>query len=139
MPRLDAYHQLVKSALEKEGWTITHDPLVYRLEQRKTLIDLGAERLIGAERNKEKIAVEVKSFLKASPITDLQEAVGQYIVYQSFIAELEPERQLILAVPNIARSLFSDRLGQRLVNSFKIRLIVYNIENEVIEEWRIPK
>jgi hypothetical protein len=31
-------------------------------------VDLGAERLIAAERNLEKIAVEVKSFLAASTI-----------------------------------------------------------------------
>jgi XisH protein len=135
MPRLDSYHQLVKSALILEGWTITNDPLVYRLENRKTLIDLGAERLLGAEKGTEKIAVEIKSFLKASPMTDLQEAVGQYMVYQSFIAELEPERKLILAIPSVARGLFEDRLGKRLINSFKISLLVYNIETEVIETW----
>jgi hypothetical protein len=135
MPKLDSYHHLVKSALEREGWTITNDPLVYRLESRKTMIDLGAERLIGAERGFEKIAVEIKSFLKASPMTDLQEAVGQYMVYQSFIAELEPERKLILAIPNVAQGLFEDRLGKRLVQTFKIDVLVYNIQKEMIERW----
>jgi XisH protein len=57
----DKYHDLVKIALEKEGWTITHDPYFIRLGRRKGYIDLGAE-MIGAERGLEKIAIEIKTF-----------------------------------------------------------------------------
>jgi hypothetical protein len=53
----------VRTALEKDGWTITDDPLVLRLSPRTYYVDLAAERLIAAERGGRYIAVEVKSFL----------------------------------------------------------------------------
>ena len=59
----DKYHNVVRRALEKDGWTITHDPLRYKIGSRKIEVDLGAEQLIGAEKGTEKIAVEIKSFI----------------------------------------------------------------------------
>jgi hypothetical protein len=51
MSAKDIYHDLVRTALIKDGWTITHNPLVLTFNPRRQLkIDLGAEQLIGAER-----------------------------------------------------------------------------------------
>ncbi len=30
MPRQDRYHETVKTALVKDGWTITHAPLIFK-------------------------------------------------------------------------------------------------------------
>ena len=57
------FHEIVKNALIKEGWTITHDPLHLRWENKDLFVDLGAERLIAAELGSRKIAVEIESFL----------------------------------------------------------------------------
>jgi len=71
MPAKDFYHDHVKSALEAEGWKITHDPFFIRVGRRKSFIDLGAENaVIGAEKEGVKIAVEIKSFLGASDIDE---------------------------------------------------------------------
>lgn len=59
----DLYHQHARDALEKDGWSITADPLLVTFGTTNAEIDLAAERLIEASRGKEKIAVEVKSFL----------------------------------------------------------------------------
>ncbi len=64
----DHYHQLVKQALTADGWTITDDPLYLDLASTTLEVDLGAERLIAAEKGKEKIAVEIKSFLGNSTV-----------------------------------------------------------------------
>jgi hypothetical protein len=45
----DKFHELVRDALERDGWTITDDPFVLRLADKKMVADLGAERLIAAE------------------------------------------------------------------------------------------
>ena len=66
MSARDAFHQVVKNALQKDSWQITHDPLTFNLGGVKMSIDLAAEKLIAAERQGEKIAVEVKSFLEKS-------------------------------------------------------------------------
>ena len=68
MPARDTYHDAVKNALIKDGWTITHDPLVVELGGDRLFIDLGAERVIGAEKGTRKIAVEVKTVRR--PIKD---------------------------------------------------------------------
>ena len=63
MSARDKFHEAVKQGLNKEGWTITHDPLRLKFgEEDKISIDLGAERVLGAEKAGEKIAVEDKSF-----------------------------------------------------------------------------
>ena len=61
MPTHDYFHEVVKTALEKEGWVITHDPLIVPFGAINLHIDLGAERLIAAEKGSERIAVEVKT------------------------------------------------------------------------------
>ncbi len=53
MSRRDKYHYVVKDALIREGWAITHDPYVFKTDP-KLSTDLGAERLIAAERGVEK-------------------------------------------------------------------------------------
>ena len=70
MPTLDIYHDLVKTALQAEGWTITHDPYFLSAGGTELYIDLGAEKLIAAVKQNQKIAVEVKSFTGKSQITE---------------------------------------------------------------------
>ena len=68
MPPKDLFHGAVKNALIKEGWTITHNPLFIRFGDIDLYIDLGAEKVIAAEKDGRKIAVEIKSFLGTSVI-----------------------------------------------------------------------
>ena len=63
MPARDIYHETVKNALIKDGWTITHDPLVLRWGTTDVYVGLGAEQLLAAEKRGQKIAVEIKSFV----------------------------------------------------------------------------
>ena len=81
MPTRDIYHDAVRNALLKDGWQITHDPLVLKWGWKDLFIDLGAERLLAAEKDQQKIAVEIKSFTGPSDMADLERALGQYIVY----------------------------------------------------------
>jgi hypothetical protein len=62
MPARDIYHDVVKKALIKDGWTITHDPLRLQWGAKDIYVDLGAEQLLAAEKTGWKIAVEIKSF-----------------------------------------------------------------------------
>ena len=137
MPARDIYHSAVKNALVKDGWTITHDPLRLRLRRGKSLfVDLGAERLLAAERGPEKIAVEVKSFVRASDMKDLEDAVGQFVLYAQLLKRYEPERVLHLAVPEaIRRSVFEEEAGEVLLEDGIIRLFSFDPEQEVIVQW----
>ncbi len=136
MPAKDIYHDLVKTALQKEGWTITHDP--YRLSSggAELFIDLGAEKLIAAEKEGKKIAVEIKSFLSASKISDFYNALGQFLTYKIGLEAEEPERILYLAIPRAVNDeLFSLKLIETAVKQYQIRSIVYEIETGAITKW----
>jgi hypothetical protein len=80
MPQLDIIHDFVKNALIKDGWLVT-EPYVIKYGKTTLYADLSAERIIGAERDGQKLVVEVKSFVGASKIQDLKEALGQYDIY----------------------------------------------------------
>jgi hypothetical protein len=94
----DIFHSHVRSALEKDGWTITDDPLLLPWGTAPVYVDLGAEKIIAAEKNDSKIAVEVKSFLRGSRTEDLEDAMGQVVLYRYLLRRLQPERELFLAV-----------------------------------------
>lgn len=111
MPAKDLYHDTVKAALIKDGWTITNDPLTIKIGLRSAHVDLGAEKLIAAERDSDKIAVEIKSFLSPSPISDLETAWGQFFMYARALQRREPDRRLFLAInQNTFDTLFTKKL-----------------------------
>ncbi len=136
MPAKDIYHSVVKTALEKDGWAITHDPLRLRWGSRDLYVDLGAEQLLAAEKGERKIAVEIKSFIGASPVTDLENALGQYILYYDILARLEGERSLYLAIrQTVFLDLFEEPIGKVLLENNRFRLIVFDPQTEVIVKW----
>lgn len=88
MAAKDIYHEHVKTALVKDGWQITHDPLRLDFGEKYTLVDLGAERFIAAEKDKLKIAVEIKSFVGKSTLDDLEKALGQFVLYHDILKRM---------------------------------------------------
>ncbi|KKD34574.1 MAG: XisH family protein [Limnoraphis robusta] len=136
MAAKDLFHGVVKRGLEKAGWTITHDPLKLEWEEVKVKIDLAAERLIAAERGEEKIAVEVKSFIGTSAISDFHTALGQFLSYRIMLAVNEPSRLLYLAVPlEIFETFFQSRFVQAAIKQHQLKLIIYEPTTEEIVQW----
>lgn len=84
-----------------------------------------------------KIAVEIKSFLNPSAITDFYSALGQFLSYRMGLSDTEPERALYLAVPLDAyETFFQLEFTQAAIQLYQILLIVYDPINEVIVQWR---
>ena len=136
MPAKDIYHNTVKTALEKDGWIITHDPFPLKIGKKRLSADLGAERLISAERGIQKIVVEVKSFIGQSDVRDLEQALGQYVLYSQIIKETGIDRDLYLAISQLTfNSVFTIQLGQILLESQILKLVVFDNESEVIVQW----
>ena len=133
----DIIHNEVRTSLENDNWTITHDPYSLYLETRTLSIDLGGEKIIGAEKGLEKIAVEIKSFLKESFIYDFYEAFGQYLVYEHFLAEQDPERTLYLAVTEevFAKKFENDNDVLRICRKYKVKILIIDAQNQIIEQW----
>ncbi len=136
MPAKDIYHDTVKNALIKDGWTITDDPYRLSLGKRKMYVDLGAEKLIAAEKDSRKIAVEIKSFIGKSELDDFENALGQYILYENVMKVKEPNRRLYLAVAdNKFEAVFEDELGKLIMQEENLRICVFNPETEEIVQW----
>ena len=132
----DIYHDVVKNALIKDGWAITHDPLRLRWGNDLLYVDLGAEQLLTAKKEDRKIAVEVKSFVSYSSMADLENALGQYILHRNIIEELEPDRTLYLAVhEEVFATIFEESLGQMLIRKNHLKLLIFNRAEEVIVKW----
>lgn len=136
MPAKDSQHDTVKTALIKDGWTITADPLTLQLGVRSVYVDLGAEKLIAAEKGTQKIAVEIKSFASPSPLNDLEKAWGQFFMYARTLQRREPDRILYLAV-SLATfdTIFMEEAGQLLLEEPGFRIIVFGLETEEIIKW----
>ena len=132
----DIFHDVVRTALETEGWTITADPLRFEFGSVKFQVDLAAEQVLAAERSGEKIAVEIKSFLRASAVTDFYGALGQFLSYRLALENIEPDRLLYLAVPADAyKDFFGLEFTQAAIKTYQIRLIVYDTLTQEIVQW----
>ncbi|NEP15004.1 MAG: fatty-acid oxidation protein subunit alpha [Symploca sp. SIO2C1] len=137
MAAKDRFHDAVKLGLQKEQWTITHDPLKIEFGEDDVVeIDLGAEQILGAEKAGKKIAVEIKSFLGESALYDFHTALGQFLNYRLVLEKSEPERILYLAVPLAAyESFFWRDLPQASLQLYQVKLIVYDPQKEAIHKW----
>lgn len=136
MSRRDEYHDIAKNALQKDGWKITSDPLDLTIGGVELWADLGAERVLAAEKGSEKIAVEIKSFLAQSPVSEFHKALGQYENYKLSLEILEPDRKIWLAIPKEAWDDFFQRdFIQKAIKRYAIELIIFNPENETIVSW----
>jgi XisH protein len=136
MPAKDLYHDTVKTALIKDGWEITNDPLKIEVGGRSVYIDLGANKLLAAEKQGRKIAVEIKSFLAPSPVNELEKALGQYELYSLVLEDEDPDRILYLALSNIIfDGFFSEEIGQRVLRKKNLRVIVFDPDTQEILQW----
>jgi XisH protein len=132
----DTFHDLVRESLEAEGWIITDDPLNFTFGEVNFQVDLAAERIIAAQKDNQKIAVEIKSFLKASAITDFYGALGQFLSYRLALEQIEPSRSLYLAIPlDSYKTFFQLTFSKIAITKYELKLIVYDSENGGITQW----
>ena len=135
MARRDDLHFPVKRALQKDGWKITHDPVVLYFRELRMQADLGAGRLMAGEKEGRQIVVEVKDFDSPSLVNELQKMMGQLELYQWALDEQAQARDLFLA---LSRAVYDDCLQfapsafNAIIERKKINLIVFDETLEVI-------
>lgn len=140
MARRDDFHFVVRRALEKEDWTITDDPFPLKFENLRLQADFGAERTLAAEKEGQKIAIEVKDFDQDSPANELQKMLGQLQLYQWALDDQEPDRALFLAVSKaVYDRRFQQPSYQRAVRQNAIKMLVFDEIEEVILQWIKPQ
>ena len=141
MPAKDAFHEEVRRALHNDGWQIQADPLHLKWGRRDFYVDLAATRFLFARKGESRIAIEIKSFGGRSAIADLEQTLGQFLMYRSILRRQEPERKLYLAV---SEDTFLDvfenleEIGSLLLADYEIPLLIFDQTMEVIIAWKEP-
>jgi hypothetical protein len=134
MSRRDNIHDIFRKALENDGWTITHDPLPVKIGNKSSQIDLGAERILAAEKGSEKIAVEIKSFITSSTITEFYRALGQFDLYSRAMKRQYPGRKLFLGLPKIIyKELYQDIFDFEDFEDLNHQIIVLDIDKTTLK------
>ena len=132
----DLIHQLIRQALETDGWLITQDPYPIKIGGFEMEIDLAAENLLVAERGIEKIAVEIKSFAGLSKVYDFHPAVGQFVDYRIALRTREPERILFIGITDeVWDSLFQLPFAQMVIDELKMKIVVVNPDKKEVVQW----
>lgn len=135
----------MRQALIREGWDITDDPYVISFGERFLFIDLAAKSrvasetfggFIGARRGDSRIAVEIKDFKGRSAICDLEQAIGQYVLYRLLLKRIDSGRELYLAVPTTTfNEIFCEPIGELVLRELPLKLIVVDTRNVEVKQW----
>lgn len=137
MSAKDRFHEIVRIALEKDRWNITHDPLSLKIAGIDLYIDFGAERMVAAEKFGQKIAIEIKSFLSQSLIREFHLALGQTLNYRTALRKKEPDRVLYLAISDdVYDEFFTNEFIQEAIAEHKLKLLIFSIETQEIVLWK---
>lgn len=132
----DVFHDLVKKALDKEGWKITHDPIGFKVAGEEVSIDLGAEKVSDISKETLTIAVVVKSFVISTSLLKYQLTLVKFLNDRELLKRVDGDRRLYLAVPlqNYRRFLHEESLRNSL-NEAQVKTIVFNPIEGKIERW----
>ena len=138
MPRRDIFHEKFKTALLKEGWNVTNDPLFVPTEGGVNFfIDLGAEKIIGAEKEGEVIAIEIKSFDENSISYSFYEILGQFLVYEIALIEQLKPWTLYIAMSKLGfKKLDEMPVFRKAIAKYKLKFIIFDPVNQLIIEWK---
>jgi tRNA A22 N-methylase len=137
MPQTDVIHWAVRRALEKQGWQVVTEHLYLEEGGYYIYIDLALEQgSVAGQAGHEEIVVEVKSFISPSFMSDFQEALGQYLIYQDQLDENGDNRPLFLAIShNVYHRHFTQPRIQRIVRKYQIHLLVVDTHAEELWQW----
>ncbi len=115
---------------------ITDEPYILKVLGTRFDADLGAEKTIAANKGKEKILVEVKSFLSQSVTYEFHTAIGQFGHYLMGLELQEPDRVLFLAVPlPIYNEHFSRLFFQMSIQRNHLKILVFAPDSKTIVKW----
>jgi len=136
VPIRDSIHEPVKQAFIKDGWEITYDPYVISYGERFLFVDLGASSMIGIRQGTKDIAIEIKEFRGQSQIADLEQAIGQYSLYRLLLNQVDPEREVYLAIPEETyNDIFSEPIGKLAIAQLSLKLVIVNLAKQEISQW----
>ncbi|MFN9609474.1 MAG: XisH family protein [Pseudanabaena sp.] len=136
MPARDSIHDAVKEAVIKDGWEVTDDPYVISYGDRFLFVDLAASGFIGVRQGNKQIAIEIKQFRGQSQVVDLEQVIGQYSLYRILLNQIDPERDLYLAISEATYGdIFDEPIGKLEIAEIQLKLVIVNLSTKEITQW----
>jgi hypothetical protein len=130
VPAKDHYHDSVRRALIKDGWTIDGEQVAFIGSERQVVIDLQVSK-----EGHGIILVEVKGF-QPSMVEALANAIGKTLIYRYILNELAQNLPVWLAVPEFAyQSILTEGMGIAMRRQLGMDLVVFSVEREEIVKW----
>ncbi len=130
MLRKDDYHDSVKRALVKAGWSIDGEQVAFIGSERQVVINLQASK-----DGHGIILIEVKGF-QPSMVEALANAMGKILIYRYILNELSQNIPVWLAVPEFAyQNILTEHMGLAMRQQLGMDLIVFSVEREEIVAW----
>lgn len=135
MAARDKSHDSTVRSLEKGGWLILRDPYRIKYLDKSLLADVLAVRLENDEERR--IVVEIKTFDRESFIYEFYAALGQYLVYRTFLERIKPNESIFIAISNekYKKEVLSSQAIKMLINHFTVKLVVIDLLQEEIIKW----
>ena len=121
----------MRRALEKAGWRIVSESQTITFNDRTLYLD------IIAEKDGKRIAVEVKG-ASFSSMTQLERALGQFVIYRHVLNRDFADIELFIAAPaGEVRKVFdaAQKDGENLRDSLDLNLIAFDTQKEEITQW----
>ncbi|AFZ26780.1 XisH protein [Cylindrospermum stagnale PCC 7417] len=93
--------------------------------------------LISKDLTSRKIAVEIKSFLGKSAISEFHTALGQTLNYRFILRKEAPDLILYLAISyEIYTAFFLIPVIQEIIAEHKLKLLIFEVSKEEIVLWK---
>jgi len=141
MPNQDRHHPIVRRAFIKAGWTILKEQFSIAVGTpqeitRRLYIDLHIK-----STNGQIVLIEVKG-ITSSPVHELMDLIGQYLVYRAALDYLEDATPLYVAIPAAVHQVIVEHvLGQKVMRDMlktPIPFVIYDPDQEEIVRWIPP-
>jgi hypothetical protein len=136
MPAQDLYHDVVRDALRKDGWRITHTALQLKVKAESRAEELWEGPWLIADKDERKVAVAVDSFVGHSNLVDITQTWRQLGLSRPQLHAMDADRVVYLAVRQATYSAcFAGGEGELVLAKEHMRLLVFDPRTEAIIQW----
>jgi len=132
----DLIHYAVKNALIKDGWNIANDPMTLKSKGTRVFIDLEATKFLLATKEKDSIAIEIKTFRNLYVLDDFYSALGKYLCYKLLLKNLKMEHFLYLGITNVTyKRLLQSSLVVDAIAAYELKFVIIHSKKEKVLQW----
>lgn len=70
---------------------------------------------------------------------DLEQAIGQYVLYRLLLNQVDPGREIYLAITEFTYDeIFSEPIGKVVINDPPLKLLIVDVEKIEVKQWIPP-